>query len=105
MEKKLSESFCEFVVSEFVDGVDKVIFVMLKDEIRLMFIGVFFEKEEDDFVNFVGMDGYRFVICKIKLIVVEGSFLKIVFVENLDDIIKIVDIEEVEKVRVLFFEN
>jgi len=105
MDRKPSESFCEFVASEFVDAVDKVIFATSKDETRPTFTGVLFEKEDDDFVNLVGMDGHRLAICKIKPVAVEGSFSKIVPAENLDDITKIVDIEEPEKVRVSFFEN
>ena len=105
MDKKPAESFCEFVASEFVDSIDKVIFATSKDETRPTFTGVLFEREENDFVNLVGMDGHRLAICKIKPVEVEGSFSKIVPADNLDDITKIIDIEEAEKVRVSFYEN
>ncbi|ADL41384.1 DNA polymerase III, beta subunit [Caldicellulosiruptor obsidiansis OB47] len=105
MEKKPSESFCEFVASEFEDAIDKVIFATSKDETRPTFTGVLFEREEDEFVNLVGMDGHRLAICKIKPVEVDGNFSKIVPADNLDDITKIIDIEEAEKVRVSFYEN
>ncbi|WAM31578.1 DNA polymerase III subunit beta [Caldicellulosiruptor naganoensis] len=104
MDRKPVDSYCEFVATEFEDAMDKVIFATSKDETRPTFTGVLFEREED-FVNLVGMDGHRLAICKLKPIEVDGEFSEIVPAENLDDITKIIDIEEADKVRVSFFEN
>lgn len=104
MDRKPIDSFCEFAANEFEDAMDKVIFATSKDETRPTFTGVLFEREGDS-VNLVGMDGHRLAICKLKPIEADGEFSKIVPAENLDDITKIIDIEEAEKVRVSFFEN
>ncbi|WAM33866.1 DNA polymerase III subunit beta [Caldicellulosiruptor morganii] len=104
MDRKPTDSFCEFTASEFEDAMEKVIFATSKDETRPTFTGVLFERE-DDFVNLVGMDGHRLAINKLKPIDMDGEFSKIVPAENLDDITKIIDIEEAEKVRVSFFES
>lgn len=104
MDKKPTDSFCIFDAKDFTDAMTKVIFATSRDETRPTFTGVLFEKDGSK-INIVGMDGHRLAICKKVYKESESDFSKIIPAENLNDIAKIIGIEDTDRVKVSFFEN
>lgn len=105
MARKATESYCVFSTDDFANAVERVIFAVSKDETKPVFTGVLFEKE-DEKVNVVAMDGHRLALCKITPLEAEGDFSKIIPCDGLENVLKIIDIENnAETVKMSFYEN